>query len=232
MKKRISLLAAIGLAAVFTPATISAQEAPRIFAGTNGEIEATFSNNCVVYYNASGRQTNSNDNCTHDQVRRADIGVDSYRREQGMDGYAGSEAPPGGFGGSNYQGSELHLVCFGDGHRPQARTIPKLRWDRREREFDTSYRTILQNQEFNSMVQIEVVGNSGYIWLPKDLQPPINSGGDHGWWEIREMERTSYEISGRYRLNGLNRPRVNLDLRTNRLVIRGQRGFEGYCEPS
>lgn len=232
MRNRYRFIGSVGFAAMLGPATVSAQEAPQIFAGSNGEIEATYSNNCVVYYDANGRQTKSNANCTDEQVRRAETGVRAYRSEQGMDGYEGSEAPPDGFGGPNSTSAELHLVCFGDGHKPQTRTIPRLSWDRREHEFDTSYRTILLDSEFNSMVQIEVVGDSGYIWLPKDLQPPINSGGDHGWWEIREMELTSDGLSGRYRLNGLNRPHVNLDLRINRLVIKGQRSFEGYCEPS
>lgn len=89
----------LGLAAALWVAPALAQEAPRIFAGTNGEIEATFSNNCVVYYDADGRRKSANDNCTRGQRSQADTGVQAYRREQGMDGYAGSEAPPGGFGG-------------------------------------------------------------------------------------------------------------------------------------
>lgn len=229
MKNKRYLVAIACLVAAAHPASAMSQEPPRIFAGTNGEIEATYTNNCVVYYDASGRQTQSNANCSSDQVRRADIGVEAYRREQGLDGYAGSEAPPGGFGAPS---TDIHLTCFGEGERPDVRTYPTLRWDRREHEFDTRYRSIITDESFNSMVQIEIIGNEGYIWLPNDLQPPIHSGGDHGWWEIRNMEVTSYQITGRYRLNGLNRPRVTLDRRTNWLEIRGQRGFEGYCEPS
>lgn len=223
-----------------------AQEAPRIFAGTNGEIEATYQNNCVVYFKANGERREANSRCSRDQVRRADTGVAAYRREQGMDGYAGSEAPPGGYGNEEYgseappggfgnpaYGSdEVHLTCFGDGKKPQTKTYRTFRWDRREHEFDTDYHTYLSDKAFDSMVQIDIVGRSGHIWLPKDLQPPIHSGGDHGWWEIDDLRMSSVRIVGRYRLNGLNKPHIELDRRTGRLEIRGQRSFKGYCEPS
>ena len=89
-----SSVCVLGIAAV--PA--SAQEPPRIFAGGNGEIEATYSqNNCVVYYDARGHRKSANRNCDRSQVARADAGVAAYRREQGMNGHVGSEAPPGGF---------------------------------------------------------------------------------------------------------------------------------------
>lgn len=218
-----------GLCSLAFPVAASAQEAPRIFAGTNGEIEATYQNNCVVYYRANGDRRDANRNCSQDQVRRADVGVEAYRREQGMDGYAGSEAPPGGFGAAS---DEVHLTCFGEGKKPQTRTYRTFRWDRREREFDTNYHTYLSNSDFDSMVQIDIVGNSGHIWLPKDLQPPIHSGGDHGWWEIRDLRMSSASIYGRYRLNGLNKPHIRIDRRSGRLEIDGQRSFKGYCEPS
>jgi hypothetical protein len=56
---------------------------PRIIAGTNREGEVIFSNNCVVQYDPRGRRRDSNRNCNADQVRRADVAMSSYRREQG-----------------------------------------------------------------------------------------------------------------------------------------------------
>lgn len=104
MMKPLLTASGVVLACVAAPAV--AQEAPRIFAGTNGEIEATFSNNCVVYYDENGRRKSANKNCNSRQKSRADTGVAAYRREQGMAGYPGSEAPPGGFGshGSHHYG--------------------------------------------------------------------------------------------------------------------------------
>ena len=104
--------------AIVAPAV--AQESAQLFAGTNGEIEATYSsNNCVVYYDASGRRKNANRNCSAAQIKRSDTGVAAYRREQGMDGPPGSEAPPGGFGrpGSHHDGPpEVVMDGHGRGH--------------------------------------------------------------------------------------------------------------------
>ena len=117
MIKHIVTGSSLALALYAAPAL--AQDPPRIFAGSNGEIEATFSNNCVVYYEANGRRKSANNNCTRDQRSRADTGVAAYRREQGMDGYAGSEAPPGGFGRSgnhHYGPPEVVMDHHGRSH--------------------------------------------------------------------------------------------------------------------
>jgi len=105
MLKRTALTASF-LTTLLFAGQAQAQETPRIFAGTNGEIEATFSsNNCVVYYDARGQRERANGNCNRGQIMLADRGVEAYRREQGMEGYPGSEAPPGGFGGGNSGGN-------------------------------------------------------------------------------------------------------------------------------
>lgn len=56
---------------------------PEIIAGTNREAEVIFRNNCVVYYNAQGRRYKQQPTCNPGQVRRADVAMASYRREQG-----------------------------------------------------------------------------------------------------------------------------------------------------
>jgi hypothetical protein len=97
-----TVLAGSGLALALVAAPALAKEAPRILVGSNGEIEATFSgNNCVVYYDTKGHRKSANSNCKGGQLTRADDGVAAYRREQGMEGHPGSEAPPGGFEDDN-----------------------------------------------------------------------------------------------------------------------------------
>ncbi|MGD9712533.1 MAG: hypothetical protein AB7V46_10755 [Thermomicrobiales bacterium] len=108
-----------GMCLAFAASPATAQGTAQIFAGTNGEIEATFPNNCVVYYDASGRRKGANKNCSRSQVNQADTGVAAYRREQGMDGYPGDEAPPGGFGrpGSHHYGApEVVMDRHGRSH--------------------------------------------------------------------------------------------------------------------
>ncbi len=120
MTHRQQAFATVCIAVVATASPAAAQEAPRIFAGTNGEIEATFSeNNCVVYYNARGQRERANNNCSRAQISRADSGVAAYRREQGMDGFPGREAPRGGFGndrGAHHGPPEVVMDRHGRSH--------------------------------------------------------------------------------------------------------------------
>jgi len=58
---------------------------PEVIMGSNGEGEVTFgSSRCVVYYDARGRRKSSLPACNRDQIQRADRGMASYRREQGL----------------------------------------------------------------------------------------------------------------------------------------------------
>jgi hypothetical protein len=56
---------------------------PEIIMGTNREGEVIYRNNCVVYYDASGRRWKQ-PSCSGNQVRQADVAMAVYRREQGM----------------------------------------------------------------------------------------------------------------------------------------------------
>jgi hypothetical protein len=57
---------------------------PEIIMGTNREGEVIYRNNCVVYYDASGRRWKQQPSCSGNQVRQADVAMAAYRREQGM----------------------------------------------------------------------------------------------------------------------------------------------------
>ncbi|MBK5966286.1 hypothetical protein CCR95_19900 [Thiocystis minor] len=56
---------------------------PRIIAGKNGESEAVFRNDCVVYYDRRGRRTEALPKCNSSQLMMADQAMRAYRREQG-----------------------------------------------------------------------------------------------------------------------------------------------------
>lgn len=204
-------------------------DVPQVMVGRNGQGEVIFKgNNCVAYYDAYGRRSKALPACSGGQISHADEAMMRYRREQGMDGPAADHSPdhPG------HGAGVIRLTCFGEGHRPQARTYPILRWDRRDHEFDTDYATIMSKREFDTMVQIDIRGRTGNIWLPKSLIPPVHSGGDHGWWELRNLAVTGSQITGSYKLNGLNKPKVTIDRRRDRISIKGQRDFKGTCEAS
>lgn len=57
---------------------------PQLIAGSNGEAEVVFKNDCVVYYDRRGRRTNVSPKCQGSQVTKADQALRAYRREQGL----------------------------------------------------------------------------------------------------------------------------------------------------
>lgn len=129
-----------------------------------------------------------------------------------------------------YGGVDMHLVCYGEGAKQQAETVPTLHWSRRHHELETDYATIMARREFESMVQIDIHGDDGHIWLPKKLVPPIHSGGEDGWWELDDLQVGYAEITARYRLNGLNKPKVKINRQTGHISVDGMEDFRGTCE--
>lgn len=71
-----------------------------------------------------------------------------------------------------YGGMDLHLICYGTGDKPNVQTVPTFHWNRRHHELETDYATIMSRREFDSMVQIDIHGDEGHIWLPKKRSRP------------------------------------------------------------
>jgi hypothetical protein len=75
----------VALAAVLLPSLASADTA-RIIVGGNGEGEVIFrDNDCVVYFDRRGRESDKGARCTRSQVLQANEAMDRYRRDQGLD---------------------------------------------------------------------------------------------------------------------------------------------------
>lgn len=129
-----------------------------------------------------------------------------------------------------YGGMDLHLICYGEGAKPSVQTVPTFHWSRRHHELETDYANIMTRREFDSMVQIDIHGDEGHIWLPKKLLPPIRSGGEDGWWELHDLQVGYSEIHAKYRLNGLNKPKVKIDRQTGHISVDGIEDFRGTCE--
>lgn len=122
----------------------------------------------------------------------------------------------------------LVLVCYGAGTKPAAAT-PRYSWNPWEHKWEWSSPG-LTTKGYSSDVQIELYGDHGRIHLGKSLVPPIHSGGDNGWWDIDGLVVNDAQISGTYRLNGMNKPRFTIDRRTGRIDIRAMTNFTGQCD--
>ena len=126
--------------------------------------------------------------------------------------------------------NSLTLICWGEGRRPSTKASGGYAWDSRSEKFVPH--TYLNNttQEFDSEVQIELHDDWGRIHLTGKLIPAVNSGGNKGWWELDSIHVGTDTITARYRLNGLNKPKVEIDRRSGRIKIDGIEKFRGECE--
>ncbi|MBH1966383.1 MAG: hypothetical protein I8H77_18710 [Comamonadaceae bacterium] len=60
--------------------------------------------------------------------------------------------------------------------------------------------------------------------------PPLKNGGIDGWWPLDDVQMSSDRITASYRINGLNRLRVNIDRRSGMVEIKDKPGFTGKCD--
>ncbi|MBB3277578.1 MULTISPECIES: hypothetical protein [unclassified Pseudoxanthomonas] len=126
--------------------------------------------------------------------------------------------------------NSLVLVCYGAGTRPVAKTEQTYSWDHKDNKWKEGNSVVSSAQGFNSDVQIELYGDHGRIHLGQGLVPPINSGGDHGWWELDNLQVGEDRITAGYRLNGMNKPRVTVNRNSGQITIEGGTKFSGQCD--
>lgn len=132
--------------------------------------------------------------------------------------------------GAAQSASSLVLVCYGAGTRPTVKTEPTYTWDNKEHKWKSGDTVHSSTEGFNSDVQIELYGDHGRIHLNQGLIPPINSGGDHGWWELSNLQVGADRIRADYRLNGMNKPRLTVDRQSGHITIEGVTNFAGQCD--
>lgn len=85
---------------------------------------------------------------------------------------------------------------------------------------------------YRDEVQVEIVGSEGRIRVPDGVKPKLRSGGDEGWWKLKDLDIRENEILGRISLNPINRPKLRINRMNGHISIQGRSGnFDGYCEP-
>lgn len=126
--------------------------------------------------------------------------------------------------------NSLVLVCYGAGTRLTSKSEPTYTWDDERHKWHEADAVHSSTEGFNSDVQIELYGDHGRIHLGAPLIPPINSGGDHGWWELDNLQVGPDRITAGYRLNGMNKPKLSVDRRSGHITIQGLTTFSGQCD--
>ncbi|MEH2070415.1 MAG: hypothetical protein V7K47_20025 [Nostoc sp.] len=124
----------------------------------------------------------------------------------------------------------LTLICYGEGRKPGIENRNSYEWNSRRHCYELQNRIESSTNEFDSEVQVEIRNMQRKIHLAGRLIPPINSGGTDGWWNLNDLLVTPEQISVKYRVNGLNHPRVEIDRRSRRIAINGIEHFRGTCD--
>ncbi|WP_245653416.1 hypothetical protein [Sphingomonas pituitosa] len=143
---------------------------------------------------------------------------------------AGNRPRPGGPPLGERPREQLTLICWGEGQKPGSSYRSGYVWNDRTHRYESYSAVESGTQRFDSTVQVELWGDGGRIRLAGKLIPPIHSGGRDGWWDLDDVRMTRDRITAQYRLNGLNKPRVDIDRRIGRIAIDGIEKFRGSCD--
>lgn len=149
---------------------------------------------------------------------------------------SGRDRPGQGYPGDTTwdqrDGNAINLLCVGQGERLTSEYTNSLEWDRYDHKYRPRDGVTTQMRGFESAVTVQIYGQDGRIRLPKKLVPPIHSGGDHqDWWQLNDISVGEGVIQARYRLNGLNSPKVRIDRTTGQITIKGTgQDFFGMCQ--
>ncbi|MEH1987027.1 hypothetical protein [Nostoc sp.] len=212
---------AVGLLTLTVASSVNAQ--PIIDTVDNGNLSVTGmtrGSGCTVLFSPQGELVQNGRSCSSKEIGKAQAAIDTYLREQG--------APERNSDNSMRQ--KLTLICYGEGRKPSLESRNSYEWNSRRHRYELQNRVESSTNEFDSEVQVEIRNMQGKIHLGGKLIPPINSGGTNGWWNLNDLRVTPEQITGKYRVNGLNHPRVEIDRRSGRIAINGIEDFRGTCD--
>ena len=177
---------------------------------------------------AIGRDRDRGDRERDDRDGRyhPDIGYRAPEPQVGSSSYVNQGASGGG------SEAEVGLVCFGDGQRPQLTTSSGWSWNDKRKRYDHGTESDTYQERFDASIMIQVRPGGGRIRLPSKLVPPLNSGGQDGWWSLYDVSMSPDTIDASYRLNMLNKPRMTIDRHSGHISIEGSAdyAFSGRCD--
>ena len=131
---------------------------------------------------------------------------------------------------STGSGTRLSLVCIGSGSGPASQSTSGYRYNSKTKKFESEFGSTLGRESFSADVEIEVADGMGRIHPTGKLISPLHSGGVDGWWPIEGLMVTPDRVTGEYRMNGLNKPRIDYDRRSRVLRVKAATDFVGRCE--
>ena len=91
-------------------------------------------------------------------------------------------------------------------------------------------RTSFGTRREDAKVLFRLADGQARVHLPHTLVTAVNSGGEDGWWPVGELKVTDDAITGRLRLNLVNKPGLRIDRTTGEIDLGGAYPFHGECE--
>ena len=89
------------------------------------------------------------------------------------------------------------------------------------------------HSDYQDQVGVEISADgAGRIRVPDGLKPRLRSGGEDGWWPLKDMEVRDNEINAKFSMKFMNHPTLRIDRITGHINITGKAGsFRGTCDP-
>ncbi len=128
------------------------------------------------------------------------------------------------------RGEDIQLVCYGQAEKTTVENRSGFQWNPDKHKYEEKQEVTTGKRDFDTAINVSIHGDAGRIHMPKQLIPPMHSGGSGDWWDIDELIVGHNEIRGRFRLNALNRPTVVIDRRSGMLTVDGMIKFNGRCD--
>lgn len=128
------------------------------------------------------------------------------------------------------RGDDIQLVCYGGAEKLTSEVHNGFEWDDQRHKYVPKQSVETGKAQFQATLNVSIHDDRGQIQIPKSLIPPIHSGGSDGWWNLDDLIVGHNEIRARFRLNGMNQPRVTINRRTGAIDIDGLVKFSGRCD--
>ena len=125
---------------------------------------------------------------------------------------------------------DIQLVCYGGAEKPSTEYRSGYEWDARQHKYVPKQSVEIGKSDFQATLNVSIHGGRGDIQLHRSLIPPLHGDNNSGWWPIDELIVGHDEIRGKFRLNGLNQPRLSISRMNGAITIDGMIKFSGRCD--
>lgn len=124
----------------------------------------------------------------------------------------------------------LSLRCNGSGTVSATETTFKNSRNKSDHSKEIGTEQSMVKHPFSGTMLIEITPTMGQVKLPIGMLPPLQKDEAADWFPINDFKVTDTEVSGKVRINILNKPNLTIDRTTGTIVVaNGLNEFSGDC---